>query len=150
MSKYGNRYKWTPELKEKLKREYGPYGSAPKFSRETGISLHSVYKMAKSLGLKQDPKGSYIHSCGYKVVDRIGSNGVLEHRKIMEEHLGRKLSANEVVHHINGNKLDNQIDNLVVLTRAEHIDIHRDELLEARDDIVRHSVGTEITESSVT
>lgn len=49
-------------------------------------------------------------------------NGVqhLEHRLIMEEHLGRKLSADEVVHHINGDKKDNRIDNLQVMTWSEH------------------------------
>lgn len=139
MSKYGNRYEWSDELKEKLKAEYGPYGAAPKFAHETGISVHAVYKMAVALGLKKKPTGEYIHSQGYKVVDRVGSNGILEHRKVMQEHLGRELLNTEVVHHLNGERLDNRVENLVVLTRAQHIDVHRDELLEARDDIVRHS-----------
>ena len=31
-------------------------------------------------------------------------NGVLGHRKIMEEHLGRKLLSSELVHHKDGNR----------------------------------------------
>ena len=46
------------------------------------------------------------------------------HRQIYEEYLGRKLSRDEIVHHRNNNKLDNRIQNLEILSRAEHNRIH--------------------------
>lgn len=50
------------------------------------------------------------------------------HRHIMEEHLGRKLTYNEVVHHINGNKKDNRLENLTVMSRGEHARLHLETL----------------------
>src|SRR5699024_9705507 len=44
----------------------------------------------------------YWYENGYKVLYTGNGQGVKKHRKIMEEHLGRKLKSNEVVHHING------------------------------------------------
>lgn len=45
---------------------------------------------------------------------------VMTHRLIMEKHLGRYLDPKEVVHHIDGNKLNNDISNLELLTSQNH------------------------------
>jgi endogenous inhibitor of DNA gyrase (YacG/DUF329 family) len=49
-----------------------------------------------------------------------GNGRTLEHRWVMEQHLGRRLSAAEQVHHVNGDKTDNRPENLQVLVADEH------------------------------
>lgn len=46
-------------------------------------------------------------------------NGV--HRITMEKFLKRKLNKNEIVHHINGNKTDNRLENLEVMSSRDHM-----------------------------
>lgn len=51
-------------------------------------------------------------------------NGVHEHRLVAEKMLGRPLEPVEIVHHIDGDKRNNNPDNLKVMTQSDHIREH--------------------------
>jgi hypothetical protein len=62
-------------------------------------------------------KNGYLTIC-------IGNKKYYVHRLVMQEKLGRPLKHNEHVHHINGDKTDNSIENLELLTAEEHEKLH--------------------------
>lgn len=68
------------------------------------------------------PKHPFASKAGY----------VREQRLIMEKHLGRSLTKDEVVHHKDGNTLNNDITNLELLTWKEHRQLHTKDSIHER------------------
>ncbi len=64
--------------------------------------------------------GKFIRSDGYIAIKRNGKFE-LEHRIVMSEFLKRDLRTDEHIHHRNGNKSDNRIENLELVTIGGHI-----------------------------
>lgn len=77
-------------------------------------------------------KGRTLKPSGYIELTRGVYKYKSEHKLIMETKLGRKLRKEEVVHHIDGNKTNNSLDNLQLMTRSEHSSHHAKENYKSR------------------
>jgi hypothetical protein len=91
-------------------------------SRKTTLLCPSCRALMKLLAKEDFVDNNYVYS-GYSYEGK--KQTLLEHRILTEKLLRRKLSSNEVVHHLDGNCQNNIVTNLIVLSRKDHINLHR-------------------------
>lgn len=74
---------------------------------------------------RKSSNDKYVEIYSPNHVNKNKRNTVLEHRLVMEKHIGRCLLDHEVVHHINRNSKDNRIENLYLCNdQREHMYLH--------------------------
>jgi len=84
------------------------------FTTKSGLGYHKNYC----------GKNNIFYDGGYKCKIGPDGNRVYIHREIMEQKLGRKLRPDEIVHHKDENKLNNDPDNLKVTNLSKHMKHH--------------------------
>lgn len=86
--------------------------------------VESMTKSARARGAR-DAAGVSIKPNGYMEITRGKDKGRSLHRVIAEQIIGRPLRPDEVVHHKDHNRSNNDPSNLQVMMRAEHTSLHR-------------------------
>ena len=126
------------KYKEPLKKLLELHIPCPEIAERLNTSTHQVHKMIIYFGfpkanqkfykreLNANWKGGYKQWDGYIRIrcpehPYVAVDGYLpQHRLVMEEHIGRYLLPNEHVHHIDGDKSNNKIENLELLSPNNH------------------------------
>jgi len=122
-----------PEVREKMRQAkigYIPWNKGTKGVMKAwnkGLKClqwsgkkHGMWKGGK---IKHDRGYLFIYSSNHPFRNK--RNYVFEHRLVMEKKLKRFLGPTEVIHHINGIKIDNRIENLQLFNnQSEHIKLH--------------------------
>lgn len=93
--------------------------------KELGIEVDNRYSALQS---ERNPgwKGGKTTCNGYVEISSksICPKRKFEHQLVMENYIGRELRSDEVVHHIDGDKQNNNINNLALMDRAAHARLH--------------------------
>ena len=92
-------------------------------STKTGYNFCSQKCSIEFLRGKKHPEwngGKTKNAQGYIVIYLDSKKYKPKHRLVMEKYLGRELKSSEIVHHINNIKTDNRIENLQLMSKAEH------------------------------
>lgn len=124
-----------PPKSEKEKIRISRLHKGKTLSIETKLKMSEAKKHIFAEGHTKKRCDGYIYVY-YPTHPNCSKDGyVMEHRIVMEKHIGRLLEQEEVVHHINHNRADNRLENLQLLTIKEHASLHMRERHQRRNDL---------------
>lgn len=98
----------------------GLRGKKRSFTEAHRSNIAAARRAAPARGVSRKPNG-------YLEFTRGEHKGRAVHVVVMERALGRALDQDEVVHHIDRDRSNNEISNLQVMTRSAHMSLHRRE-----------------------
>lgn len=118
----------------RLARDQGRLGSGRRgksvvFTEEWRHNLSQSLRASKGIGAR----GTSLKPSGYIEITTGANKGRSQHVVVMEASVGRRIRSDEVVHHKDHNRANNELSNLQLMTRSEHSRLHRLENMERKN-----------------
>ncbi|MGG0667842.1 HNH endonuclease [Lederbergia citrisecunda] len=123
--------RWTDAELKFLEENYTSKNSCKYIAETLGRSIRAVYTMADRMGLSVQWEYRRIDKDGYVEVVLGSSVKKKEHRYVYEQEYGIVLSGYEHIHHLDEDKQNNVIENLVMMSPANHNRLHA--MIERKD-----------------
>ena len=113
-------------------KTYKVYPSVVKWNKLRGRKNNFCSRKCQSEFRAGKPtgEGRYVNERGYVLVldpghpRPVAGHYIYEHRAVMEKHSGRILREDEHIHHIDGDRQNNSVENLRIISPSEHAAIH--------------------------
>jgi len=130
---------WQDWEKDIIRKYFVTHGTAKCKEFLPNRASTAIAKEAQKLGVATDrdlavinigykasglPKFFNYGRNGYICYKPTGGESIMYHRYVMEQSIGRKLLVTELVHHIDRDKYNNDISNLEIISRSEHMSLH--------------------------
>lgn len=138
---------WSEEELEFLKENYVSKNSCAMIAEKLGRGVRAVYSKANRLGLRVKWDYRRVDKDGYVELVLGSSLKTREHRYVYENYHKLKLKGNDHVHHLDEDKQNNHIDNLILVSPSNHNRLHgmidrRDieGLLEFKENLLKHDI----------
>jgi len=128
-----SRHKLCPMCRKRSKQHLCPCGKTI-WGPSTHCLICSNREKAK-VQLSKPDGGITYHKKGY-IMCRFGRTYIFQHILVMQKHIGRPLLKTEKVHHVNGLKNDNRIENLELWTKPHPCGIRAKDALIWANEII--------------
>lgn len=119
----------SSETKKKISESmFQQYEEGTRDRNKITFKANETLRKRTRFRLQEGNYHKWLSSDGYYELSLPGKGKIKEHIMVWENHNGRKLPSGFHIHHKNGNKLDNRIINLELISAREHHRLHTQQI----------------------
>lgn len=118
------RHPMSEETREKISRVHKGKTLSQEQRKMISLANSCDYNGLNGYGHTKDHNRGYVLAYVPKHPNAHRDGYLMLHTVLMEQKIGRYLKPNEVVHHINHDRKDNRLENLMLMDKKEHMRMH--------------------------
>lgn len=118
------RHPMSEETREKISKAHKGKTLSQEQRKMISLANSCDYNGLNGYGHTKDHNRGYVLAYVPKHPNAHRDGYLMLHTVLMEQKIGRYLKPNEVVHHINHDRKDNRLENLMLMDKKEHMRMH--------------------------